>query len=267
MALLNTMAFAIGFLEIHLVDVIDIFLVGIALYQFYKLVRNTVAMRVFVGFMVIYFVYLVIKATEMELMTAILGQFMGVGMIAVVVLFQQEIKRFLVIVGQSTKAQRDVLGMLLGKKETQSEIQYEGILKALKHLSGTNCGALIVIAKKEELKQYIETGDYLDAEVSERLITSIFFKNSPLHDGGAIIVGGRIKAARCILPISSNDDIPAFMGLRHRAAIGISEIADVIVLTVSEETGQMSVVEKGVISHNLSLAQMRERLKDFLNQE
>jgi uncharacterized protein (TIGR00159 family) len=255
--------FSIGFLEIHWVDIIDILLVSALLYNFYNLVKNTLALRVFIGFLSIYFLYLVVQATEMELMTAILGQFVGVGVIAAVILFQQELRRFLMMIGKTTSLNQDFFQFLFKKNKNPQNWNIEPILKALKNLSGLNMGALMVLSANEDPKNYINTGDLLDAELSERLLVSVFFKNSPLHDGAAILTEGKIKAARCILPVSENEKIPANLGLRHRAAIGISEVTNALVLVVSEETGQMSAVYRGQIKHNLALPQLREELNEY----
>ncbi|MCC5944538.1 MAG: diadenylate cyclase CdaA [Bernardetiaceae bacterium] len=261
------LVFAIGFLDIHWVDILDILLVSAVLFNFYKLVRGTVALRVFIGFLLLYFLYLIIQATEMKLLTAILGQFMGVGVIAVVILFQQEIKRFLVLLGRTTALNEGVWQNIFGRKDKGAHrLNTTALLDAMKTLGGTNTGALIVVSASDELNVYAETGDILDAELSKRLLISIFFKNSPLHDGAVILTNGRIKAARCLLPVSQSENIPPALGTRHRAAIGMSEQTSTMVLIVSEETGEMSIAHEGKIYYNLSTKEIREELNRFLNQ-
>ena len=257
--------FKIGFLDVSLVNIIDITLVSVLLYQVYKLMKGSVAIKIFLGFLSIYLVYLFVSAARMELLTMILGQFMGVGVIAAIILFAPEIRKFLMIIGKSSIfSNENVLQELLfwRKKETQA-FNITPIIEATKSMAGTSTGALIVISKNSELKFYAESGDLMDALVSKRLLISIFNKYSPLHDGAVIIYNGKIKAARCILPVTERD-VPAQFGLRHRAAIGMSESTDTLVLIVSEETGQVSLSKNGKILHNLSLQEVRELVNDYL---
>jgi uncharacterized protein (TIGR00159 family) len=256
----------IGFLEIGWKDVLDISLVTILLFQLYKLMKGTLAVRIFLGFLSIYLVYLLVKAFHMELLTAILGQFIGVGVIAVFILFQQEIRKFLMMIGKSTSVDDRFFKNLMNRNKTtgEEELDLNPLIDASKTLASMNMGALIVIAKSSELKFYAESGDMMDAMISKRLLISIFQKNSPLHDGAVIIEKNRIKAARCILPVSENDEIPANFGLRHRAAIGITEVTDSVVLIVSEETGQTSVAINGILHHNLSRTELRSKIRNYL---
>ncbi|MCJ8167201.1 diadenylate cyclase CdaA [Pontibacter sp. E15-1] len=257
--------FSIGFLEIELLDVIDILLVTVLLYQLYKLLTGSVALKIFLGLLSVYLLYLVVRAAGMELLTIILGQFMGVGVLAAIIVFQPEIRRFLLLIGKTTAFNNDRFFRSFPWRREQSEkLSLTPFIEASKTLAGKNTGALIVFAKSSELKYYAESGDLIDAVISKRLLMSIFNKNSPLHDGAVIISGNRIKAARCILPVSENQDIPASMGLRHRAAIGLTEITDSIVLVVSEETGQIALVRNGEAYRNLSSADLRIKLNQFL---
>ncbi len=256
----------IGFLEISWVDILDILLVAVLLFNLYKLLRGSGALKVFFGFLSLYLFFLVVKATEMELLSEILGQFMGVGVLAAIILFQQEIRKFLLLIGRTTEF-RDLglLAFLKGNRGNGKDaFNITPLIEAMKALGSSNTGALIVISRNDDLQFYAETGDLLDAVVSKRLLLSIFFKNSPLHDGAAILYKGRIVAARCILPVSENDNIPAQFGLRHRAAIGITEQHDVAVLVASEETGQLSFVRRGEILHNLSAIELRRNLNAYL---
>jgi len=257
--------FRIGFLDISIVNIIDITLVSFLLYQVYKLMRGSVAIKIFLGFLSLYLIYLVVNAARMELLSIILGQFMGVGVIAAIILFAPEIRKFLLIIGKSSIfSNENVLQELLfwRKRETQA-FNITPILEAAKSLAGTSTGALMVISRSSELKFYAESGDLIDAIVSKRLLISIFNKYSPLHDGGVIIYNGRVKAARCILPVTERE-IPAQFGLRHRAAIGMSEATDTLIVIVSEETGQISLAKNGSIVHNLSFQEVREILNDYL---
>jgi diadenylate cyclase len=256
--------FHIGFLEIAWVDVIDIALVSILLFQLYKLAKGTVALKIFIGFLVLYLIFLVVQATQMKLLTAILDQFMGIGMLAALILFQQEIRNFLLFLGRSADLQEiDFFGWIKDKKEHKFSIT--PILDALKVLSESYIGGLIVLSKHSPLTNYAETGDMLDAEISKRLLLAIFNVESPLHDGAVLIVNGRIKAARCIMPVSQNSTIPPSMGLRHRAAVGISEVTDVLVLVVSEQTGFVSVMQNGEMETGLALPAIRQRIVEYLS--
>jgi diadenylate cyclase len=246
---------------------IDIALVAALLYQVYKLLKGSVAIKIFLGFLSLYLIYLLVRAVRMELLSAILGQFMGVGVIAAIIIFAPEIRKFLLIVGRSSifsddSVWKDIL--FFWRKKENSAFNISPIIDAAKVLAGSNTGALIVISSTVELKFYAESGDILDAELSKRLLISIFNKYSPLHDGAVIIHKGRIKAARCILPVTERE-VPAQFGLRHRAGIGMSEATDALILVVSEETGQISMMKNGKVLHNLSFQEIREIINDYLN--
>lgn len=262
--------FSIGFLEVSWVDVIDIMLVSILLYQVYKLMRGSVAVKIFLGVLSLYLIYLIVRAAQMELLGLILGQFMGVGVLAAIILFQPEIRKFLLLIGKTTDFNKgNVLKSVFKWKRRRSEETYNitPIIEAAKTLGGTNTGALIVLSKDSELKFYAESGDIIDAFLSKRLLLSIFNKHSPLHDGAVIIHKGKIKAARCILPVSESDSLPAQFGLRHRAALGMSELTDTMILVVSEETGQFSLARNGKLMHNLSPQELRKKINDYLTME
>lgn len=258
--------FYIGFLEIAWKDIVDILLVTILLYQLYKLLSGSVALKIFLGLMAVWLLYLVVRAAGMELLSIILGQFMGVGVLAAIILFQPEIRRFLLLIGKTTAFNNDRIfkGFPWRKGYGTEKLSLTPFIDAAKSLAGKNTGALIVFAKSSELRFYAESGDLIDAVISKRLLMAIFNKTSPLHDGAVIIQNNRIKAARCILPVTERDDIPASMGLRHRAAIGLSEVSDSIVLVVSEETGQIALVYSGQVHRNLSSADLRSKLNQLL---
>lgn len=260
--------FNIGFLEISWKDIIDIVLVSILLYQVYKLMKGSVAVKIFLGFLSLYLIYLIVRAAQMELLSTILGQFMSVGVLAAIILFQQEIRKFLLLVGKTTVLNRDNFFYgLPWRKNPMKDLNITPIIEAAKNLGGANMGALIVFSKTSELKFYTDSGDLIDAVISKRLLQSIFNKYSPLHDGAVIIHNGRIKAARCILPVSDQENLPAQFGLRHRAAIGMTEVTDTLVLVVSEETGQMSIVRNGTLFHNLSTQELRKKINEYLYED
>ena len=259
-----TGSFSIGFLRIGWIDVVDVLLVTLLFYQLYKLLTGSVALKIFLGFMSIYLFYLVVKAAGMELLTSILGQFMSVGVLAGIILFQQEIRRFLLNIGKVTAFDRMRVFSWRREADDADRITVTPFVEAAKSLAGKQTGALIAFSLASDLKSFGDTGDLIDAVVSKRLLLSIFNKTSPLHDGAVIISRGRIKAARCILPVSENPDVPAALGLRHRAAIGLTEVTDAVVLVVSEETGQISLVRGGEVFRNLAPADLRARLNEML---
>lgn len=264
------LGFKIGFLEIHWVDIFDILFVAILLSQVYQLMKGSVAIKIFIGFLVLYLIYLVVNAVQMELLSLILGQFMGVGVLAVIILFQQEIRKFLLLLGRTPLLNEgnvwENFKSMWSSKSGYHKAEITPLIEAAKMLGGTNTGALIVISKNTELKFYAESGDRLDAVVSKRLLMAIFNKYSPLHDGAVIVYNNRIVAARCILPVTERD-VPAQFGLRHRAGIGMSENTDTLVLVVSEETGQISTMRNGEITHNLSAQELRKAINQYLYED
>lgn len=260
--------FEIGFLEVGWVDIIDVLFVSLLIYQVYKLMKGSVAIRVFLGFLSLYLIFQVVKASQMELLTIILGEFMGVGVLAVIILFQQEIRKFLLLLGKTTVFEEGKIfkGVKSFWRQNGKDIRssISPVVEAAKTLGGTNTGALIVFSKNSGLKFYAESGDILDSVLSKRLLLSIFNKYSPLHDGAVIIHEGRVVAARCILPVTERDDLPAQYGLRHRAAIGMSETTDSLVIVVSEETGQISAMRDGAARNNLSTQELRKEINEYL---
>ncbi len=262
------MAFFIpGFLQIRLLDILDIVLVAILIYQLYNLIRGTGAMNIFLGILSIYLIWWLVRIFEMELLTAILGEFISVGVLALIIVFQPEIRKFLLVIGKRSIIQRGSRSFFKGfwQMEEERELNIPAIVNAFESLSEQKTGALVVVTHEDKLESFIETGQRMDAEISEQLIGSIFYLNSPLHDGAVIISDNRIRAARCVLPVSSIRKIPASLGLRHRAAIGITEQTDAIALIVSEQTGKISWCKGGEIKRNIKPLQLKELLvKEFI---
>jgi diadenylate cyclase len=261
------LAFKIGFLEVSWVDLIDIGLVSILLYQVYKLIRGSLAVNIFLGILALYLIYLIVRAAQMELLATILGQFMGVGVLAMIILFQPEIRKFLLLIGRSTEINRDNIfkGFTNWGGEHHDDFDIHELMEAVKTLKASHTGALIVFSRDIELRFYLETGDPLDAKVNRRLLISIFNKHSPLHDGAIIIYKGRIKAARCVLPVSENDHLPPHFGLRHRSAIGMSEVTDTLLLAISEETGRLILSRNGKYLRGLKLKQVEQKIMEYLH--
>ena len=241
-----------GFLNFSFVDVIDILLVAILIYLVFIWIRGSAAMNIFVAIILLLFLRVIAAAFNMKLTSALLGAFLDIGVLALIIIFQPEIRHFLMKFGSRYGFRgkgKDLINKLLGFKE--QHIGNEAInelAEACRSMSQTKTGALVVLQRKESLDFIIETGDQVAALVRRRLIMNIFFKNSPLHDGAMVISGDRIVAARCTLPITSRTDIPPSYGMRHKAAIGISEESDADVVVVSEETGQVSFVRGGVLT-------------------
>ena len=243
------------FITFGFADFIDILLVAIILYQLYKLVHGTVAMNIFVGLMLLYLVWLIVKFLNLSLLSTILDSFISVGVIAVIVLFQQEIRKFLLLLGNTdfVKKRFAITRYLAdASNQTTSGSTIREICRACRNMSKTKTGALIVLANNSELTTFVQSGDPLNADVSYRLIESIFFKNSPMHDGAMIIVGDRIKAARCVLPVDDDLVLPPHFGLRHRAALSMSNETEASIVVVSEETGSISFVRAGEIKYDIT---------------
>lgn len=260
--------FKIGFLEVTWVDVIDIALVGVLLYQIYKLIRGSIAMNIFLGILALYLVYLIVRAAQMELLSTILCQFMGVGVLAMIILFQPEIRKFLLVIGRGTEFRENFLrNLATGKHTYHDDFDIHQVTEAIKALKTSKTGALLVFSRDTELKFYIQTGEALDAEVTKGLLISIFNKTSPLHDGAVIIYKGRIKAARCVLPVSENDHLPANYGLRHRSAVGMSESTDTLVVAISEETGRLILARNGKYIRSLKHKQVEQKILQYLHNE
>lgn len=258
--------FKIGFLEVSWVDVIDIALVSVLLYQVYKLIRGSIAVNIFLGILALYLVYLIVRAAQMELLATILGQFMGVGVLAMIILFQPEIRKFLLVIGRSTEFRENIFNAISNwRHQYHDDFDIHQVMEAAKALKATRTGALLVFSRDVELKFYAETGDPLDSTVNKRLLLSIFNKYSPLHDGAVIIYKGRIKAARCVLPVSENDHLPPHFGLRHRAAVGMSENTDTLVLAISEETGRLILARNGKYLRGLKLKQIEQKIQEYLH--
>ena len=262
------LGFKMAFLEVSWVDLVDISLVAILLYQIYKMIRGSLAVNIFLGLLSVYLIYLVVRAAKMELLTTILGQFMGVGVLAMIIIFQPELRKFLLVIGRSTELNRDFFKSLAHwRTRYHDDFDVHQIIEAAKTLKATRSGVLIVFSRDTDLKLYIDTGDPLDAEVTKRLLISIFNKNSPLHDGAVIIYKGRIKAARCVLPVSENDHLPPHFGLRHRSGIGMSENTDTLVMIISEETGRLILARNGKYLKGLKLKQVEQKILEYLHNE
>ena len=240
--MVNILSFSFGFK-----DMIDILLVAAILYETYRLLRRTGAANLFWGiltFIVLWF--LVSFVFQLDLTGALFDRIISVGAIALIVIFQEEIRMFFYRVGARFSSLQ-LFRRNNPEDETASRQQILEITQACRHMASTKTGALIVLAGESNLKEIVDTGERLDAQVSARLIENIFFKNTPLHDGALVIRNGRMLAAACILPVSKDQTIPQHYGLRHRAALGLTETSAATCIVVSEETGRISVTQEGTI--------------------
>jgi uncharacterized protein (TIGR00159 family) len=258
------------FFTIRILDIIDILLAAILFYQVFKLIRGTVAINIFIGIFALYVLWIAVKALNMELLSTILGQVLGVGVLALFIVFQQEIRKFLLYLGTQymSRSKFSFRSIFFRKSDRlTSGVNVDAIVKASRNMSESKTGALIVIQRTTSLESYEESGDVLDANTNSRLLENIFFKNTPLHDGAVIIVRNKIRAARCVLPSTDNLNLPPHYGMRHRAALGISENSDALVVVVSEETGDISFVEAGHINSGITPMELRHFLEEMLDKQ
>lgn len=260
------MGFQIGFK-----DIVDIFLVAVLLYQMFKLLKRSGAVNVFVGilaFIICWF--LVSYVFKMELLGGIFDRVISVGAFALIVLFQDEIRRFFSRIGATQKwSILNSIKRFFGNNSTEqikTNFDLVQIVLACRNLSKSSTGGLIVLTRTNDLDFYLQSGEQINATINSRLIESVFFKNSPLHDGALIISHRTLKAAACILPVSKNQSIPKRMGLRHRAALGITEHSDAIAIVVSEETGHISWAVNGLLTVNVKPEQLEHFLSEELSQ-
>lgn len=251
------------FFDFGIKDIIDIILVAWMLFYIYRLMKESRSLNVFIGIMIFVVVWLFVsQVLEMRLLGSIMDKLVSVGVIAIIVLFQQEIRKFLYTLGTHHQFKHFFKFFSSGKNKDTVEDKETimPIVMACMSMSKGKVGALIVIERTTPLDDIVETGDLIDANINQRLIENIFFKNSPLHDGAMLISKKRIKAAACILPVSHSHNIPKELGLRHRAAMGIAQTSDAIAVVVSEETGRISVAIKGVFKLRLSAEELESIL-------
>jgi len=257
------------FLSFGITDAIDVLLVAIMLYQLYKMVKGTAAVNILIGLALIYVIWIIVRAFELKLLGSVLGKFINVGVIAVMVVFQQEIRKFLLHIGSNefikNKNWKGIFN--LTKQDAESSgylLDADAIINACFSMSDTKTGALMIISRKSDLKFYVNTGELIDSALTDRMLENIFYKNSPLHDGAVIIKDNRIIAARCVLPVTEKENFPSNFGMRHRAAVGITETTDAIAITVSEQTGSVSLTVGGEINSNLNKDKLRFLLEKNL---
>lgn len=256
------------FLKIRFLDVIDICAVALLLYFLYKITKGTVAIRIFVGIVSLYFVWKMVEAFQMKMLSEILGSFLGVGVVALLIVFQQEIRKFLLMLGTPGFIKKNIPGKFFFSftkyhvLENELVLNIPAMVSAVREMAKNKVGALIVLTKKSEMHDIVSTGNNINADISKDLIENVFFKNAPLHDGALIITNNKLVAARCILPASDSQQLPNSAGLRHRAALGVSEIHDAFTIIISEETGRISWTENAKVHFDISTATLTQLLEE-----
>ena len=256
------------FIEIRWLDVIDILLVAFLIYRLYYIVRGTAAINIFLGILFIYVLWKIVEAFQMQMLSEILGQFIGVGVIALLIVFQQEIRKFLLSFGNRYYFRRfrksGFLRGILGKVE-EERVDANVIIKTCHYLSKRKIGALMVVARESDPLLFVIGGQLLNARVNSDLLVAIFQKESPLHDGAVIIKNNLIVRAQCVLSLSENTDMPEGTGLRHRSALGIAEQTDAVAVVVSEQTGSLSIAHDGKLLYNLPPDLFNQKLHHFFD--
>jgi uncharacterized protein (TIGR00159 family) len=261
-----------GFLEVSIADILDILLLGLIIFFAFKWLRGSSAVSIFVAIVSLYIIRLLVSAFNMRLMTALMETVLDVGVLALIVIFQPEIRKFLISLGNrymNNAKGRAIINRIFGKNTAgMSDSQtVNDLTEACRRMSEDKTGALIVIAHKNPLEEIISTGDRIDAKIHRRLIMNLFFKNSPLHDGALVISGNRIVAVRCTLPITESKSLPANYGMRHKAAIGITEESDADAVVVSEETGRISFVKGGQVTAINNINELKLLLTESFGEE
>ena len=258
----------IDFLDITFIDIVDILLVALLLFYAYRLVKGTVAINIFIGIVIFYVIWKLTDILNLDVLSNILGKFISVGFFALIVVFQQEIRKFLLLIGSSNFAsRRNVIRYFKFLNQDQEAIKVDltSLLSACNKMANEKTGAIIVLERENSLDFLANTGDEANIEISTQILETIFFKNSPLHDGAIIIKNNFIKATRVVLPVSESSSIPARFGLRHRAAVGISEKTDALVLVISEQTGKISYVKDGAFCKFKNIDDLRRLIIEDLS--
>lgn len=250
------------FLDFSFLHILDILLVAVLLYYIYKLLKGTVAINIFIGIALIVLIWKITQALQMEMLSGLLGALISLGAIALLIVFQPEVRKFLLMLGSTniTNKKTFLKQIKFLSSEIQTETDVESIVNACESLASTNTGALIVLERTHNLDFVKAVGDTMNAEINQPILESIFYKNSPLHDGAIIIKDNFVVGTRIILPLSKKD-LPSKFGLRHRAAVGITEKTDALSLVVSEQTGEISYIKDGEFVLYKTIAELIETIK------
>ncbi len=251
--------FKIGFITVRLVDIIDISVVTFLFYKLYELLRGSIALRIILAILFVFVGWKVVDLLDMVLLRSILDEFLGVGALALIIIFSAEIRRFLLLISKNTLISRALSQLFVSTRE--AEFSYDELIDGIVEIKRAKLGALIVLTGDDHLESIRETGDLIGAPVSERVLHSFFLHDSPLHDGAVIIDNYEIAAARCVLPLSREKNLPPELGLRHRAALGISEASDCLVIVVSEERQEISIARQAQLERNVDLITLESAIR------
>lgn len=261
--------FKVGFLDLDFLDLVDAVLVAILIFYVYRMLKGSMGFNIFIGMLLVYFIWFLVRILEMDLLQGIIGKFIDVGVLALLIVFQPEVRKFLLFLG-GRGSQLNVFHnkwfrsfLSREKRAPLFEQHAREITTALSNFTEKKTGAILVLSVTSRLQFYANTGVIIDGNISGKLLESIFDKNSPLHDGAVIIADNKIIAAGCVLPVSDNPDLPSRLGLRHRATVGITEHSDAMAIVVSEETGQISYARNGKLIQNVTTEEALKLLMDF----
>lgn len=264
---MTELATIFNFIDFRIVDVLDILIVAVLLFELYKLTKGTAAVKIFWMLALIYVIWKVVAYFHFTMLSDLMGELISVGVLAVIILFQPEIRKFLIYIGNGRFMHFFSERFAKQTKSSSYMEEIEAVKNACRHMSVDKTGALIIFARQTPLNEFLNTGEIIDAKPSAELLENIFFKNSPLHDGAVIIKNHRVAAARCILPVSKNRDLPQEVGLRHRSALGATEFTDAVAVVVSEQTGNISVCYNNTMTRDLTPSTLRQMLEEILTKE
>ena len=257
----------LSFIDFRIIDVLDILIVAVLLFELYKLTKGTAAVKIFWVLALLFVIWEVVSYFHFTMLSALMGEIMSVGVLVIIILFQPEIRKFLLYIGDGRVMHFFSERFAKQSKTSAYTEEIEAVKSSCRHMSATKTGALIIFARQTPLDEFLNTGEVIDAKPSAELLENIFFKNSPLHDGAVIIKDHRIAAARCILPVSKNRDLPQEVGLRHRSALGATEFTDAIAVVVSEQTGNISICHNGELTRDYTSSTLRQALEEMLTKE
>ena len=257
----------IGFMEVDVIDLIDILVVGILLFYLYRLVKGSLAFNIFLGLVFVYLMWFVVSLLGMQLLQRIMVQFVNVGVIALLIVFQPEVRKILLYLGRGSLARRALMFRKFWRRNDRKDAAMHPLVQritlALSNLHKSKTGCILVLCETSKLQMYANSGVLVDSLVSSKLLESIFEKTTPLHDGAVIISDMRIVAAGCVLPVSDNPELPSRIGMRHKATVGITEQSDAIAIVVSEERGTISYARNGHLVLDVSITEMTQVLHKF----
>ena len=256
------------FIDFSFTDAIDIVLVALLLFSLYRLVKGTVAINIFIGIVIIYLIWRLTDLLNMDVLSNLLGKFISVGFFALIVVFQQEIRKFLLLIGSSNFTnRRNIIRYFrfLNQVQLESDLNFDVLLESCKEMAAQKTGAIIVLQRNNALDFLISKENRADMTLSPQLLQTLFFKNSPLHDGAVLLNNNKIVATRVILPVSESQQFPSKYGLRHRAALGITEKTDALVIVISEQTGKITYVKNSEFETLKSVDQLKSLLQHDLS--